>query len=447
MVGFTSFNPPYKNSIYVNFKDKTLHSFTITALTTQGEGIARHEGKAVFIPYTLPGEEWEAQIIETHKNFNRAFPIRLVSCTENPSSKRIEPRCPHYGRCGGCQLQHVAYDDQLELKRSWLQETFKRIAHLDVDVRPLIYADAWEYRNKMTIPLIEIDGKVRYAFHHAYSPADFVAIKDCLIARREIRDLLSPVCDALHRISLGLMLHSVKNAHGSGISFRIANERKTVQLYNMKISPANRRLLKEILLGTVLDALIFPDFGESKETNHSSASTRSESDIFLQVNDSVCALLYDYVENLPFLGNESLLDGYCGVGLLTRKLARRFERVHGVESNRLSAQNAEIGVQNNELGEKVTIYQQTMEHYLRDRKEIYQTVILNPPRSGLSKQVRSRIPSLKANDIVMISCHPAALARDAAAFVDEGYQIESLQPFDMFPQTHHLETVIHLRKK
>ena len=142
-----------------------------------------------------------------------------------------------------------------------------------------------------------------------------------------------------------------------------------------------------------------------------------------------------------------MLDGYCGVGLLTRRLANHFRQVVGVEADSAAASDARREVSREGLENRVRIFRQTMERFLRASRERFDAVILNPPRSGLSKEVRSRIGSLQPPELVMISCHPAALARDTVFFVENGYRVVALQPFDMFPQTYHLETVVYLQNK
>jgi len=171
-----------------------------------------------------------------------------------------------------------------------------------------------------------------------------------------------------------------------------------------------------------------------------------ESHSFLQVNDKVCELLYAYVLSRPYRGTGKLLDGYCGVGLLTERFLETFKTVIGIEADRSSATDAKNRIKERNLFPAMTVNNQTIEQFLRHTKEKFDTVILNPPRSGMSKEARQSILKTEPTDVVMISCHPAAMVRDLQEFLDQKFSICSIQPFDMFPQTHHLETVLHLQK-
>ncbi|MEW6238807.1 MAG: 23S rRNA (uracil(1939)-C(5))-methyltransferase RlmD [Candidatus Omnitrophota bacterium] len=426
------------------------NTLEIDALSTQGEGIGRIEGKTVFVPYTLPGEQWEIQITESRKNYDRAAPIRRIGVRIHP--RRAEPRCPYYGKCGGCQLQHIEYEEQLRLKRDWLQETFRRIGHIEIDPAPVAASQPWEYRNKINVPLRRPDKEIQYAFHQAQAPAQFVTIEDCYIAHPKIRQALAPVLAILNQVPLELKIPRRGEENGSQLVFRIMGEQMSLQLLETKASRTAGETLAEEL-STELEELaefIIAAIGTGRRRRflrkEEGKETAASVESFLQVNDAAREQLYRHVLNLPFAGSETALDGYCGAGLLTRRLTERFASVTGVEADASSAADAVRGKKLNQGGGRIRIEHETMEHFLEKSKASFQTVILNPPRMGLSPQVRQQAPELGALDIVMISCHPAALARDAAAIMKKGYRIESLHPFDMFPQTYHLEAVLHLKK-
>jgi len=422
----------------------------IDAISTQGDGIGRIDGKTVFVPYALPGEQWEIQITESRKNYDRALPIRRLGGAIHP--QRVEPRCPYYGKCGGCQLQHIEYDEQLRLKREWLRETFRRIGHIEIDPAPVVASPPWEYRNKISVPLQWNGKEIQYAFHQAQAPAQFVAIEDCLIAHPKIRQALAPVLTTLNHVPLELKLPRRNNEKGSQIVFRVLGEQMSIQLQETKVSRSAGETLAEELSNenTNLVEFIIAAIGTGRrrrflrkdEGKESAASVES----FLQVNDAAREHLYQHVLNLPYAGSQTALDGYCGVGLLTRRLAERFSSVTGVEADASSAADAVRGKKLNKSGGRIRIEHETMERFLDKSKASFETVVLNPPRMGLSSEVRRRVTELGAQDIVMISCHPAALVRDAAEIMGKGYRIDSLHPFDMFPQTFHLEAVLHLKK-
>ncbi|MGC9328201.1 MAG: class I SAM-dependent RNA methyltransferase, partial [Candidatus Hinthialibacter sp.] len=196
----------------------------ISTLSTQGEGIARVEGKAVFVPFTLPGEVWRVRIADRKKNYDRAFPIEMIERRED-SPKRIMPACPHFGYCGGCQLQHMPYEDQLKWKRVWLQETFRRVGHIQIEPNPVAPSSMWEYRNKITLSLRVVQGKIVFAFHHVQQPHRPVAVDDCPIAHPWIRQSMPLVIQALNQSRPRLRQPERRRSQGSRVQFRAAGER------------------------------------------------------------------------------------------------------------------------------------------------------------------------------------------------------------------------------
>ncbi len=422
---------------------------TPDALSTRGEGIARIDGKAVFVPFTLPGETWEAELVEQKKKYDRALPVRLLSEPEEDSI-RVEPACPYYGSCGGCQIQHIDYSRQLMLKRDWLSETFRRIAHLDIDPKPTVESPPWEYRNKLTVPLHVRDGVIAYGFHHVYRPDQLVAIDDCHIADPRIRGVMPGVLKALNESKPEIHPPSAKKTPASKIVFRVIDKKVFVQFSGLRFTPPQL----EILLGSLennesqLDEFIVSDTRNQPthfKLDDSEKASSFHPNAFLQINDTIREKIYDAVLTLPYQKHEKVLDGYCGVGRLTQRLTERFQSVVGIESGRASSEEALEAVKLAGLEERVRIYREKLESYLARCEERFDAVILNPPRSGLSPKARQQIVQHHPEEIAIVSCHPAALARDVKTLVDAGYRIQFVQPFDMFPQTYHLEALIYLR--
>lgn len=422
-------------------------TLTISTLSTQGEGIARVEGKATFVPFTLPGETWSVDLVDRKKNFDRALPIELIQSTAD-TPPRNTPSCPHFGVCGGCQLQHMLYEDQLDWKRCWLRETFRRVGHLEVDPQNTVSSPEWEYRNKLTLSLQEEEGGYILAFHHIYQPNKPVSVRDCPVAHPLIRLAIPKVLQALDRFKPKLGKH--RDIYKSRVQFRVLDSQLNLVFEDVHFRRKDEiRFVDAISLSNL--PLLEIDFGDACEaiSNEGSADDIEDSSVssnsFFQINDSVREKLYNYILDLPYPAKNSVLEGYCGVGWLTCSLAQRFERVTGVELNRSAASDAQRLVQYEGLSDRVHIHNQPLERFLRDSKERYDCLILNPPRAGLSNEVRLSLVHLSPPEIVIVSCHPAALARDVHALTEQGYRILSLQPFDMFPQTYHLETVVRLR--
>lgn len=431
---------------------------TITALSTRGEGIARIGGKAVFVPFTLPGEIWEVAIIEQKKHYDRALPILQIHRDEPPSGansiQRSDPPCRYFGTCGGCQLQHIPYDDQLRLKRDWLDETFRRVGHLEVRSNPVIASPSWEYRNKMTFNVVSHDGKIVFAFHRIYQPGIWVPIDDCYIAHPDIRRCIPLLLDRLNEYKPRLSRANKNTISTSKVVFRIEKEAVQITFNDIQFAPQDFERISQHLKSLFSN---IPTVEKTHPTRHR-FNPRNIKQIlgewvddnvdqiaFQQINDTVRTLLYDYVASIPYREFSRCLDGYCGAADLTCLLSRRFKKIIGVESNSNAITQAKTNVFQQNLSSRVQLFHQTLERFLEREKPGYDAFVLDPPRSGVSPVVRRHIQRLKPADLVMISCHPAALARDAASLISHGYRIRSIQPFDMFPQTYHLETVVHFQ--
>lgn len=429
----------------------TESTYLISALSTHGEGISRAGGKVTFIPFTLPGETWTAEVIKAKKNYSRALPRKLAAPAKPPAG-RIEPRCPYFGSCGGCHLQHMPYADQLQWKRQWLEETFRRVAHLEVTAAATVPSPPWEYRNKVNLHAMRVQGNIALGYHRIYEPHRIIPITDCPIAHPLIRECIPLAAASLNRTPGEIISPSPACPQGSRVVLQVRESSLILTVLDVKILPQIQEQLAETWLGkpSPIDGLILRDtsdeapriFGRSGMIERDFAT-----ETFLQVNDTVREEMYAYVLNLPFRGRGSVLDGYCGVGLLTRRLADRFEKVVGVEFDQNAAFLAAKQAEDGGLGHRLQIHAESLEDYLAECRETCDTWVLNPPRAGLSPEALSAVIRHRPPECAIISCHPAALARDVKDLLDAGYAIESLQPFDMFPQTHHVETVVFLRRE
>ncbi len=415
----------------------------ITTLSTQGEGIGRVDGKATFVPFTLPGETWSVRIVQRKGKFDRALPIERID--RNPDApERIEPLCPYYGVCGGCHVQHLPYRDQLIRKRDWLEETFRRIAHLDIAPAEVVPSNPWEYRNRLIPVLTQDNGRIVCAFHKIHDPGTLVPIYDCPIAHPLIRKALTILPDFFNeRVQASEERNKLDNCDGS-VQFRVINQKLSIRFQDIPLAVLDcetlaRRLEKQAIPIEPID-ISAPD---SRSTSGLTASAGT----FLQINDEIREKLYSHVLDLPFGDSNRVLDGYCGQGELTCLLSRRFERVVGVEIDKTAVAEAKERAEKTGQPHRVRFRRRRLEDFLRDSKDRFDCIVLNPPRKGLSSQAVKQVSRKNPRELVLISCHPAALARDVQAFTEVGYEILSVQPFDMFPQTYHLEAVVHLRSR
>jgi 23S rRNA (uracil1939-C5)-methyltransferase len=383
-----------------------------------GEGLSRAEGEVIFTPFVLPGELVEAERSGSRKHVQRA---RLVQVLE-PSPDRALPECPYFTKCGGCQYQHASYDAQLRLKRGVLAETLRRVGKIDFDPERIetVSAEPWAYRNRVQLHFQ--NGRVGY---REMQSRNLVPIDHCPIASPKINE------------AIARLVRMVKDPRWPNFlgSLELFTDERQVQWNVLETErPIAKHFfewLAEEIPGTVLGPLEYA-------VNHNDFIVSGQS--FFQVNRFL----------LPRLAQVALGDAkgvvawdlYAGVGLFSLPLARRFERVKAVEGGRSAAADLNRNAKRARL--PVEAIQQQTEAFLAEAKQAPDFVIADPPRSGLDKSAAQRLLELHPATIVIVACDPATLARDLAIF-KAGYQIDKVTLIDLFPQTFHIETIVHLR--
>jgi len=394
-----------------------------------GDAVGRHEGKVIFVPFALPGEEVLVELIEEKARYSRALPLEIVSA----SPQRVEPRCPHFGICGGCQWQHVAYGAQLGFREEILQSQLKRIAHLsDVSVKPsLSMTNPWNYRNHVQLHSDEA-GQLGFM---AATEHRVVAIQECHV----MHPLLFDVFVALDIDFPELKKVSVRAGTTTGeqlLLLETVGEEAPVLEADLPISCV-------LLLN---DGTTVTYVGDNYVTERvAGRSFRISATSFFQVNTTQTDLLLDTVNQyLSPRGEEVLLDVYCGVGTLSLSLADKVAKVLGIDVNEAAIADA---VFNSQGMKNVKFMQGTAEELLPGLEESVDLVILDPPRQGIHKQAMAALLKLAAPKVVYVSCDPATLARDIGRMVQGGYELVEVQPVDMFPQTSHVEAVALLRAR
>lgn len=349
MIKFSQFRKSCVNSHIKPCLKAMNHSGIIDNIAFGGDGVLRHEGKVIFVPFVLPGEQVEFEIIQSKKS--HAFGHVTQILKSHPD--RVIPPCEYYGHCGGCQLQHASYALQLQIKQQFIEDALIRIGKLShFSLSPIIGTDKqWAYRRRIKlhqqgsqVGFIGVDGK------------SFVPITHCEIY--------------------------------SGNSF--------------KLNP----------------------------------------DIFVQAHPEQSERLYqDLLTEIQKLGQPPILDLYCGIGILTARLADLGCPITAIELN----PKAILWAQKNHSQKIQWIcadVAQVTAFYLEREKP--QVVLVNPPRTGLNSEVLRALATYQPKHIFYTSCMPATLARDLKILVESGYTIQKCQPYDLFPQTTHVETVVSL---
>ena len=348
-----------------------------------GKGVGRDQGKAVFVPYVIESEIVSAEIVREKKQFAEAALVEV----KQSSPDRVEPQCPYFGRCGGCAYQHISYEHQLAIKWRQVRGALQRIGKLkDVPMRPMISSpDQYGYRNRITVHAQ--DGVIGFFRRDSHSLID---IKCCPISRDDVN-----------------------------------------------------RALAELRAQT------------QTRDGHYTLRTSASARIFSQTNDAIANVLRDLIVDLTPPNQELLIDAYCGAGFFAKALRDKFERIIGIDWDKFA-----IAAARENATEKETYIAGDVEEELSrsdgflavegktrppgSRRSL--TLIVDPPATGLSGEVRKAIVELAPETFIYISCNPATLARDLRD-LREKFTIESVTPLDMFRQTAEIEVAVHLQAK
>ncbi len=400
----------------------------LTAMAHGGEAIGRHEGKVIFVPYTIPGEEVLVEVVEERRRYARARLMEVLS----PSPHRVEPPCPHFGQCGGCHWQHIAYQAQLDYKRQILCDQLARIGGLpEAMVRPTIPSPSpWHYRNHIQFSIAE-DGQLGFRAARSHR---VVPIGECHILHPLLEELLVALdlnLPGLRRLSL----RAGVNTGDRMVIFETEDDEPPALEADMPVSCV--LLLSD---GTPVNLVGSNHIVEEVAGRRFRISAASFFQVNTPVAEKLIKLAADY---LDLRGDEVLLDAYCGVGTFGLSLAERVGEVIGIEENPFAVADANFNA--GEL-ENVTLIEGRVEDVLPDLEERIDVAILDPPRVGCEPEALRALAELGPRRIVYVSCDPATLARDVRRLGEAGYVLVEAQPIDMFPQTYHLESVALLRR-
>ena len=396
----------------------------ILRLNNEGEGIASLDGKLCFIKGALPDELVNIEIVEDKGNYFIGKLLNVVT----PSENRVIPKCPYYDKCGGCELMHQVNNKNLEFKQDKVKGIFKKICELDIN--PEIYSfNELNYRNKVTLKVS--NNELGYYEEKTHNIVD---IDKCLLLDESINDVISKLKSFIqgkeHNIT-EIMIRSILNE--IMISFDNLNLIYKDELLSL-LPQASIYIKDENISGNT--KLI-----EQIEDYKFYVSPKS----FFQVNTVTFKELYKYV--ISKLDNEeTALDLYSGTGTISILMSKYFNKVYGIEVSSSSIMDANENLKLNNIS-NVEFIEGKVEDKIDLLRELkVNTVIMDPPRSGSDNKSLTSIMKINPKKIIYISCNPVTLARDYNV-LKEQYSLKSIDLFDMFPQTSHVETVMVLEKK
>ena len=429
---------------------------SFTDLLANGQAVGRADGLAVFCFGPLPGERARVRVTARKRTYAVAHLLELLST----SPHRATPFCPVFGRCGGCQVQHLQYEAQLEWKRSVVRETLARIGNLHVDVEPCIGMSngGRAYRNKMSL-VVDRRDRVQFGFY-AQRSHDVVPIDGCPIVLPEldrcIGSLAALAPDGGLRTELRPVRHIVARAPATGgravvacttpaRSDRLPGAALEETLHAQGIVHSYDLSSQNAILGRHSETLVGRD--EIEETIDGIRYRVSPASFF-QVNTEIVARIFDALSVL-LRDCKRVVDLYCGAATFTLFFARSGCHVVGIEENRHAVAQARRNAKLNGLQRSVRFESAAVEKlaevpWYRKALAEADAVFLDPPRKGSDEATLSALAEARVRRVWYLSCDPATLARDLHFMAAKGYKVERVQPFDMFPQTGHVEALAQL---
>lgn len=391
-------------------RPKTAEGATLEVLIERilpgGAGLAHADGRTIFVGLAAPGDRLRVRIDQIKGKVAFASILEVIE----PSPLRIEPPCPYFGRCGGCDFQQLNYEAQLAAKVSIIRDCLRRIARLEPPADIPIKASplAWHYRARAQWQFDRESKRLGYFERGSHRVCDVV---ECPVLAPPLQEALAHLRSQAHAGTLpeAAEFQSVAGDEGASLS--------------PPVGPDATREVSRVIAGE---------------------RYRFSADGFFQINQELLPSLVEAA--LGDAHGERAIDLYCGVGLFTLPLARRFAHVTGVEANESAIRYAQRNLEEAQLSNaafeaaKVSDWLRASQH----RGAPVDLILLDPPRSGAEEDSIHSIAALHPQRIAYVSCDPATLARDLKELIEAGYRLDSIAAFDMFPQTHHVETVAQL---
>lgn len=479
------------------------YELNIDGISSEGQGIGRYSGIAVFVPLALPGDKVRVRIKRIKKNYAEADLMQVLS--ESPY--RDKPACEVFGRCGACSLMHMSYETQLEVKRMLVKDALERIGGFkNISVNPTMGMDRpLRYRNKAVFPFGNVLGKVVFGCYERKSHR-LVETQDCLLQSETVTGVMKAICAWANEFGIKAYEQGTYRSDRDGINLgqksgkrqtknelekhqgilrygiiRITSEGIMVVVVTTGSLPYENELIERLrdaeprivsiqhninlrndnLIMGAKNRLLYGRKTIHEELGGLSFEVSVES--FLQVNPSQTLRLYNtVVSGLELTKKDTVLDLYCGIGTISLLMARKAGYVLGVEVVKTAIEDAKHNAKRNGIDNAEFICGK-VEDLINDNIIIAKTgsnssdriegltdaitaIVMDPPRKGAEPQVIDAIIASGIPKIAYVSCNPATLSRDCKQLAEGGYEITYVQPVDMFPETEHVECVVLMSK-
>lgn len=448
------------------WQKNAVHGLDITGYTAEGMGVARLEGRVVFVPDTIKGERWQVRLQKVNKNVAWGRGVELVKA----SPERVDSGCPLAGRCGGCQFRHMTYAEELSAKGQRVADALERVGGVKLDLPAVLGAEEPDrYRNKVQFPVAQGKSGPAVGYYRPRSH-DVLDTADCLLQPRAVTDLRAafkgwmeengvPAYEEKSGSGLIRHLYVRTNSRGESLCCVVVNGKKlpAAEELTAALREADPGLVGLVLNENTKDTnvILGPKYRtlwgrDWLEEELCGLSFRLSVPSFFQINRAQTQRLYGVALDFAQLtGKELVLDLYCGIGTISLALAQRAGRVIGAEIVPQAIEDAREnakrnGVDNAEFfcGDAADVARK-----LADEGTRPDIICVDPPRKGLSTEVPGLLAQMAPRRIVYVSCDPATLARDVKRLSELGYRAVKAQAVDLFPRTAHVETVVLLSKE
>ena len=441
---------------------------TIKRMGINGEGIGYYKRQAIFVSNAIVGEVVEVKITEVRDGYAYGEITKFKKVSPN----RIEPRCPYYGKCGGCQLQHIDYLEQLKQKKALVEEAFEK--YYDGDLKDIVVRDTigmekpWHYRNKTQLP-VRHDGEKVVTGMYAKDSNKMVFIDECLIESELISDAMKSILKYLTKANIDVYNPKFRQGTLRYIVLRGFEDTKEIQATFVLTKEDKRleKILKDVIkieniksvlytinsdpksIEIISDKVVLLAGNEKINGTLGKLEFKISPDSFFQLNSSQTIKLYDEVKKAGnFTGNEKVVDLYCGIGSIGLYLADSVEKIYGVDINKANIKNAKEFALNNGIDNAEFFCGNILPHLSKFESEGYKAdvLIVDPPSRGMELLVLNYLQKSKIKKIIYVSCNPSTLAKNIN-HLQRNYKVSYIQPLDMFPNTANVETVVLLTKR
>jgi 23S rRNA (uracil1939-C5)-methyltransferase len=410
----------------------------IESVAFKGYGVARIHGKVVFVPHTVTGDEAWIEITDEKKKYSMARLVEIIK----PSPWRVNPPCPYFGSCGGCQWQHIDYSTQGELKKEILRDVLKRLGRLKEipTIRVVLSPKPYDYRIRIQL---KVRGKA--IGYYQERTHQIVQIDRCPISHPLVNQIIQELREELAALSRMEEIEiNVSPEEGRGVILIHPHSYDQRIEHSMKKFLQSHPILRGIALSRKGGSNVFGDpvlnftIPLSQERN---LTLRISPGSFSQVNPEQNQTLIQTVLQFSEVNQrDRVFDLYAGVGNLSLPLATRARGVLGIEENRMAIEDARFNAERNGIKNCDFIHGKVEDISINWKKETPDLIVLDPPRTGC-KTILDQLVRWKPKKIIYVSCEPTTFARDLRLFSERGYSLQRLGLIDMFPQTYHMEVV------